>query len=345
MLKLMNRLTSAARSITFGLLLGTVLLLASSAHGQTEPTAAQRGADLFVHGQYDQAIWYLQRATKEDPKDFNVWHTVGLAYFNTNKLKDAQSAFEHATRLKPDSTAAHVNLAYVLLLRDKLDSARKEATSALLFDPANATAHYVLAAVASRQDKSELALSEASESLRLKPGMGPALLVKSEASLDLYYRALENSSPLDKRLVFLEAAIDALDQFSRENRSEPGSEVWQDQLMGLRLERQRYGGTGVQGLEKIYTTNSVHVKAKVLQKPAPEYPEAERNSGVSGMVRLRAVLTSSGRVTAILLLHNPNQALSHAAIEAAKRIKFKPATVDGKPVSQYIILEYYFSIF
>lgn len=340
----MNRINYARPTVALGVFC-FALLLTAAARGQSEPTAAQRGSDLFAQGKYDEAIVYLKRATKENAEDFTAWHTLGLSYFSTNHLKEAQTAFERATKLKPDSAATHVNLAYVHLLRDKLDNARKEATSALSFDPANATAHYVLAAVASRSDKPDLAITEASEALRLKPGMGPALLVKSEASLELYYRGLENKVPADRRLVFLDGAIGALDQFLRENKTEPGTESWQDQLVALRLERQRYGKTDLQGLEQIFTTSTVHVKAKIIQKPPPEYPAAERDSGVSGTVRLRAVFTSTGRVTAILLLNNPSQALSRAAIEAARRIKFKPATVNGKPVSQYIILEYNFSIF
>jgi len=37
--------------------------------------------------------------------------------------------------------------------------------------------------------------------------------------------------------------------------------------------------------------------------------------------------------------------LTEAAIRAAKRIRFVPATKDGKPVSMWMTLEYNFSLY
>jgi TonB family protein len=323
-------------------------LLVASAGAQTPAPSspeAQRGIDLYARGLYREAIDQLKVVTKANPADADAWHTLGLSYFGSDDLGKAQSAFERAIKLRPNFAPSHVDLAYVQLMRGKLDSAGKEAATAVTLDNANATAHYILAAVASRRDHAEEAVREATEALRLKPDLGPALLVKSEASFDIYYRELEAKTPKEKRVVYLDDAIAALDEFFRLNPKEPNTEYWQDQLLALRLERQRYGGTDVAGLDEIHSPSTVQTKAKIIRKPPPVYPESARMANVTGTVRLRAVLSATGRVTGILVLNSLEPGLTRAAIDAAKAIKFVPATINGKPVSQYAVFEYNFLIF
>ena len=58
---------------------------------------------------------------------------------------------------------------------------------------------------------------------------------------------------------------------------------------------------------------------------------------------LTVVFSSSGEVTNIEVIEGLSGGLTESAIEAAKRIKFKPAMKDDRPVSQTIRLEYNFS--
>ena len=62
-------------------------------------------------------------------------------------------------------------------------------------------------------------------------------------------------------------------------------------------------------------------------------------------MRLRAILHSSGAVKHILVLKGLSYGLTESAVEAAKQLKFKPATIRGKEVAQAIALEYNFQTF
>ena len=99
---------------------------------------------------------------------------------------------------------------------------------------------------------------------------------------------------------------------------------------------------GAQGCEqhagRVYTTRQVDVKAKLIHRPEPFYPERMRRKRKRGSVKLRAVLRPDGAVTDIEILETSDAAIIETSIEAAKRIRFEPALKDGCPVAQSVIL-------
>ena len=97
--------------------------------------------------------------------------------------------------------------------------------------------------------------------------------------------------------------------------------------------------------ERIYTAKEVDEKLQFLKKPTPGYTREARRHQTSGYVFLRAILSADGTVKNIEVLTGLPDGLSEKAIEAARRIKFKPAMKDGKPVSAWVELQYHFQIY
>lgn len=89
----------------------------------------------------------------------------------------------------------------------------------------------------------------------------------------------------------------------------------------------------------------VATKVRVLVKPEPMYTETARQAAVTGTVVLRAVFTSTGHVTNLRAVTGLPHGLTERALEAARNIKFIPATKEGRPVSMYIQLEYNFNLY
>jgi TonB family protein len=82
--------------------------------------------------------------------------------------------------------------------------------------------------------------------------------------------------------------------------------------------------------------------ARILVKPSAALtPEALRN-GTTGTVRLSVMLSSDGVVRDIRVLEGLPDGLTESAIDAASRVVFRPAEVDGFAVSQRVELEYPF---
>jgi TonB family protein len=109
------------------------------------------------------------------------------------------------------------------------------------------------------------------------------------------------------------------------------------------------GGAGGEGgggdLQRTFTPREVDQKARILSKPEPTYTEDARRNQISGTVILRAVFSSSGQVTNIRAVNGLPHGLTERAITAARQIRFSPAMKDGRPVSQYIQIEYNFNLY
>ena len=105
-------------------------------------------------------------------------------------------------------------------------------------------------------------------------------------------------------------------------------------------ERREGGGTDY---NRVFSGKDVTSKPRILEKPEPQYPETARKNQVTGTVVLRAVFSSSGQVTNIVAISRLPDGLTEQAIEAARQIRFVPATKDGHPVSMYMQLEYNFN--
>jgi TonB family protein len=96
---------------------------------------------------------------------------------------------------------------------------------------------------------------------------------------------------------------------------------------------------------RIFSGREVDSKARLLSKPEPTYTEKARQNQISGTVVLRAVLSANGQVTNIYAVSGLPDGLTERAIEAAKQIKFVPATKGCHPVSMWMELQYNFNLY
>ncbi len=71
--------------------------------------------------------------------------------------------------------------------------------------------------------------------------------------------------------------------------------------------------------------------AKLKKKTLPNYPAAARRDGIEGVVIVLLTIDSSGRVKAAKLIKGIGHGLDEAALAAAKKTIWSPATVDGAP--------------
>jgi len=62
------------------------------------------------------------------------------------------------------------------------------------------------------------------------------------------------------------------------------------------------------------------------------YPKQAREAGIQGVVVVEAVIGRDGRVKSVRVLKTLPLGLEEAAVAAVKQWKFKPATLEGKPV-------------
>src|SRR2546426_7588809 len=91
----------------------------------------------------------------------------------------------------------------------------------------------------------------------------------------------------------------------------------------------------------IHNSRDVDRKLKILAKPEPEYSQEDRRKHPSGVIILEAVFCGSGKVTDIKVKQGLSDSLNEKAIEAAKKIQFRPAEKDSQKVSQRLFVKYF----
>ena len=137
-------------------------------------------------------------------------------------------------------------------------------------------------------------------------------------------------------------AADSADQFLALSPYLPAKKTqeWRDRASYLRV----FIADSAPEL-RVYKGAEVDTKVRVLSKPNPSYTEEARRNQVRGTVVLRCVFSADGHVRAIHVVAGLPDGLSDQAMEVARRIKFVPATKDGKPVSMWMELEYNFNLY
>jgi TonB family protein len=104
-------------------------------------------------------------------------------------------------------------------------------------------------------------------------------------------------------------------------------------------------GNNVGDPDHVYPAPQVAERARVIAKPEPQYTEEARRNAVTGSVVLRVVFSRSGEVTNIRAVQSLPFGLTERAIAAARLIRFRPATREGRPVNVYMQLEYNFNLY
>ncbi|HEX8776393.1 MAG TPA: TonB family protein [Pyrinomonadaceae bacterium] len=290
-----------------------------------------RGIKLYQQGDAKKAIEVLQKVVKNRPADADAWYYLGLSFKGIGAEGSARLAFEHVVDLRPNFADALAKLAYTLILANEPARALQMAERAMMAGDRSAEAHYTIAEASLRQDAPEKALEEAEKALKIKPDLLLALLTKGMAHYGLkqYEKAADSFFTL---LLMSPNNVDA--------------EAWQIQLEHLRRSAARVKENQPSTQEApVLRPSQVTVKARLLSKPEPQYTEEARLAGVSGTVVLRAVFSSDGTVKNLFINRWLPFGLTTRAVQAAQRMRFSPATIDGRPVSQYIQIEYNFNLY
>ncbi len=81
-----------------------------------------------------------------------------------------------------------------------------------------------------------------------------------------------------------------------------------------------------------------------LSGPVPVYPEAARRARIQGVVVLECIIGKDGAVREAKVLRGLPLGLTEAAVDAVKKWKFKPSTLNGKPVEVLYILTVRFNL-
>lgn len=96
-------------------------------------------------------------------------------------------------------------------------------------------------------------------------------------------------------------------------------------------------------------TKNYDIPVKIISKPKASYPKQKNGSlCVRGTITLRVQFLETGEIGKISVISGFSdgfEEFNECAVEAAKKINFKPATKDGKSVTVTKQVQYSFSLY
>ncbi len=315
-----------------------------------DPAFAQ-ALNLYKSGDARGAVAALQSYLNQHKEHADAWHVLGLAHYNLGNVKDARKAFEKATMLRPNHEPSHINLAFIALFTNDLKKAEKEASLLLSINPQSAEAHYIFGKIKLDRGDTAGAMTEATASLHANAAYANSYWLKTQALVNSYadrYKnhlvSLKQDDPqrmrkeADRAQLF-KAAAENLERYLALNSKLKGAAFWQGQLEALRA----YAGAA--GASDPAEAMSAATRPTILSREKASYTEEARSRGVQGAIVVMVIFSADGTLKHPLVLKSLGYGLDEATLRAVSKIRFAPATRDGKPISVIGNLEFSFNLY
>ena len=96
--------------------------------------------------------------------------------------------------------------------------------------------------------------------------------------------------------------------------------------------------------QPVFEVYEVEEPPQPLVQVQPEYPEEAKKAGLEGRVIVVAVVDENGDVIQASIYSSTNPIFNEAALDAAKKMKFKPARLKDTPVKAKVWIPFVFKL-
>lgn len=171
----------------FGIILALVCVsLAPNAWAQganNRVERLERAATLIGSNQLAEAEQLLNQVLKVAPDEATALNLMGAIRAKQGRLDEAETLFSRAVRSDPQMTGAHMNLAYLYLLKKAPEKTASELKEVLRLEPGNAEAGYRLAWLLLSQGRVDECISFVDKLKESQQPSAPLLKVLGDAYL------------------------------------------------------------------------------------------------------------------------------------------------------------------
>ncbi len=317
-----------------------ILLLSLAMFAQT--SELERAIELYRQGSYASSLTILDRLAKTTGKqDASVWNYLGLNYLKIDDMREARKMFENAAKLAPSDSTIQSNYGFVMLSERELTKAREAFTKAIELNSNNSSAYFLRGTMNFWESNLDGALVDATRATELEKDLALAYVLKAEVLLAKFGTQVPSGKPTAEHLKLIDQAITTLEDCNAACSPEARAER-DARISGLRVFKEYFerGNTIVGDDERLNGENITPVR--IISQPRPEMTNIAIRNSVSGVVRALALFDSSGRVTQAIVVKALGYGLDGEAILALRGVRFRPATLNGKPVSVVKMVEYSF---
>ncbi|HBR56498.1 MAG TPA: hypothetical protein DEA22_03365 [Blastocatellia bacterium] len=327
-------------------LLLSIALSVSLAEGQA---SAQKhpGIWLYEAGKFADAAASLKFAVRTPAFKTNaeLWNYLGLAYLNDSNLKGARKSLETAVKLNPLKAAYRSNLAYAYYLQRKNGKSLSAIKKALELDARDVNAYHIRGLIYLHQGELNQAEADAESLLSIDPKYSKGYALKSDVLVEKFAAKAGRTNQYRENIDILKNAYDVLSLGVEYSKGQPDYASLEAKYETVGMFYDYFAKDKKDPAAGNGTPEPVVTPLNILVKPRAQYTDAARKANIQGSVKLLVILRSDGTVGPIMILAGQPYGLNDSGIAAARKIKFEPKTINGRPVSIVVTMEYSFSIY
>src|ERR1700757_4358816 len=163
------------------------------------------GLSLYLGGKPSEAIPYLQKVQSWYPRaNVDASYILGIAYIQAKQYPQAREAFAKMFGVPPDSAAAYLFCARMLLRLDFAPVAEEYGLKAISLDPRLPMAHYLLGELYLYQSKIDQAISHLEQEMAVNPGYASVYYKLADAYTRV--QKFDEAERLLQRSIWLDAS-------------------------------------------------------------------------------------------------------------------------------------------
>ena len=245
---------------------------------------------------------------------------------------------ERSQQLLVDVPSPEAQRGRQLLEQGDVEGAVKALRPAVERDRLDGEAWHLLGLAYARQGERQDALEAFEQAVAVRlDRLGPTIpSAERFVALPAEVRSAAKQRSLERH----REALESVEAYLQQNPKD--ADFWRAQAETVKAHAEHVAAldTEFEGLRP----DSKGARLVIHAKPNPGYTAEARRNGTGGRVRIRAIFAADGTVKHPLAVRPLPHGLTEKALEAARQVRFQPATVDGRPVSQFLMLEYGFEI-
>jgi TonB family protein len=355
--------------------LALLTLISSALYAQD---SMNQGIAAFRSGNYKQAAELFEQAAASEPNNATAHSYLGTAYMSmwvpgsdSGNAHLAETEFQRVLELDADNKVALASMASLkfneatsmrpheklLMLDQSLEWYKRLAA----VDPNNKEAYYSMGVIA--WSKWYPALIEARKEAGLKPAdPGPLPDGPRKQELKAQYSSIleDGLANLNRALEIYPGYSDAMAYLNllireradlKDTKEEYLADVkTADAWVGKALEAKKSQSEPAMASPPLPRPPPTRVRvggnvqaANLIRKVTPVYPPEALRARVSGQVRFTVIVATDGTIQDIQLVSG-DPLLVDAARDAVRQWRYKPTTLDGRPVEVITLVDVNFSL-
>ncbi|MFN7926535.1 MAG: TonB family protein [Blastocatellia bacterium] len=309
-----------------------------------------------------QAMTLSEQIATAFPQSLAAQRNLAECYEQAARLPEALKLYQSIMQKWPAAVEAQQDLVNLYLRLKRVDEAARLAEQATRQFPQSAAAWEALGSVYEQQEKLAEALQAYDTALKLRPaaanrlaplytiGYSAVLARNYPLAIQCYQRVLQVDAQ-DADALFRLGRLYALT--GRKKEAEDAQKLLKKQDKTLANQLSKELGKPSQ-IELAFVNTCAGTKddpnpplalhPTILYKEKAKYTDAARQNRIQGTILISAVFTADERITSVRVLRGLPDGLNDEAIKAARKIRFKAACKNGKPVTVRMQMEFSFNL-